>query len=226
MTFILFAAGFANDSLAEENAGPFLVMIGAPGAGKTSAGTYISTKYGVPAINVLEVVQDEIAKAFEAKPLTGSRKPGNRRTNAWVERNRSIKGALKKFENGELVSDEDLNASVLARLLQADCRDGFVLAGYPGSVEQAVYLDGLLSTLGINSSQTILLDIPDEVAMQRMVERGRPDDKGGFPEARLALFRSRIGPVLEYYQGEDLFVIDAMNDRLGVREELDRIINQ
>ena len=137
-----------------------------------------------------------------------------------------MKAALKKLENGELVSDEVINASVLMRLAQPDCRNGFVLDGYPASAEQAMYLDGLLTTLGIESLTVILLDIPDDVALQRMAERGRSDDKGGFAEARLALYRANIEPVLGYYEGDDLHVIDANKDRSLVREEIDRILQQ
>jgi len=218
--------GLINESTAEEGAGPFLVLIGAPKAGKTSSGKYISKKYGVPTIDVLKVMQDEIAKAANAKAPPGSRKPGSRRSTAWSERNKSMKAAMKKLENGELASDDILNASVLARLLQDDCKNGFVLDGYPGSVEQAVYLDGLLSTLGVDSLQVILLDIPDEVALARMAERGRADDKGGFAEARLALFRSSIGPILEYYEGDDLHIVDANKERSLVQAEISRIIGQ
>ena len=218
--------GLVFEVTAEENGGPYLVLIGAPKAGKTSSGKYISKKYGVPTIDVLKVMQDEIAKAANTKAPPGSRKPGSRRSTAWSERNKSMKAALKKLENGELVSDDVLNASVLARLLQDDCRNGFVLDGYPGSVEQAAYLDGLLATLGVESLQVILLDVSDEVALKRMAERGRADDKDGFAETRLALFRSSIGPILDYYQGDDLHVVDATKDRPAVRAEIDRILGR
>lgn len=222
----LSAFGLVNEVAAKDANGPYLVLIGAPKAGKTSSGEYISKKYGVPTIEVLKVMQDEIAKAANAKSPPGSGKPGSRRSTAWSERNKSIKKAMKKLENGELVSDEILNASVLARLLQDDCRNGFVLDGYPGSVEQAAYLDGLLTTIGVDSLQVILLDVSDEIALERMTERGRADDKHGFAEARLAIFRSSIGPILDYYQGESLHVVDASKDRPTLQAELDRILER
>ncbi len=114
-------------------------------------------------------------KAANAKAPAGSRRPGSRRSTAWSERNKAMKAALKKLENGELVTDDVLNASVLTRLVQDDCKNGFVLDGYPGSVEQAAYLDGLLATLGVDSLQDIYLDIPDEISLERMAERGRAE---------------------------------------------------
>ena len=222
----LSAFGLINEVAAEDGNGPYLVLIGAPKAGKTSSGKYISKKYGVPTIDVRKVLQDEIAKAANAKVPPGSRRPGSRRATAWSERNKAMKAAMKKLENGELVADDVLNASVLTRLLQDDCKNGFVLDGYPGSVEQAVYLDGLLATLGVDSFEVILLDVPDEIALERMAERGRADDKAGFAEARLALFRSSIGPILDYYQGNTLHVVDASKDRSTIRAELDRILEK
>jgi len=218
--------GFVNEISAEEGTGPYLVLIGAPKAGKTSSGKYISKNYGVPTIDVLKVMQDEIAKASEAKSPPGSKKPGSRRSNAWNERNKSMKAALKKLENGELVTDDVLNASVLSRLLQDDCRNGFVLDGYPASVEQAVYLDGLLTTLGVDAFQVIVLDIPDEVALERMAERGRADDKGDFARTRLDMYRKNIGPVLDYYQGDSLYLVDANKDRSEVQAEIDIILGK
>lgn len=218
--------GLGNAAAAEEGTGPYLVLLGAPKAGKTSSGKYISKKYGVPTIDVLKVMQDEIAKASELKLPPGSKKPGSRRSNAWNERNKNMKAAMKKLENDELVDNDVLNASVLARLLQDDCKNGFVLDGYPGSVEQAVYLDGLLTTLGVDSLQVILLDVSDEIALKRMAERGRADDKGGFAEARLSLFRSRIGPILEYYHGDTLYVVDTSKDQPAVQADIDHILDQ
>jgi len=226
LVLVLSVCGLANEVAAEDGSGPYLVLIGAPKAGKTSSGKYISKNYGVPTINVLKVLQDEVAKAANAKAPPGSRRPGSRRSTAWSARNKSMKAALKKLENGELVTDDALNASVLARLVQDDCKNGFVLDGYPVSVEQAMYLDGILMTLGVDSLQVILLDIPDELALQRMAERGRADDKDGFAEARLALFRSSIGPVLDFYQGDDLHVVDASKDRSTIQAELDRILER
>jgi len=72
----------ANVATAEEGTRPYLVLIGAPKAGKTSSGKYISKNYGVPTIDVLKVMQDEIAKASEAKLPAGSKKPGSRRSEA------------------------------------------------------------------------------------------------------------------------------------------------
>jgi adenylate kinase len=226
LTLFFLISGFVIETMAEETPGPYLVLIGAPAAGKTTNGNYISEKYGIPTIDVRKILQDEIAKASESKRPPGSGKPGSRRSNAWSERQRSMHEAMKKLEKGELVKDDVLNTSVLMRLLEDDCRNGFVLDGYPGSVEQAIYLDGLLAARGVDSLQVILLDISDEFALEKMARRGRPQDKDGFAEKRLELYRANIGPVLDYYQGDSMHVIDASTDLASIQEAIDHILGQ
>jgi adenylate kinase len=226
LTLLLLITGFAGEILANETPGPFLVLIGAPAAGKTTNGNYVSEKYGIPTIDVRKVLQDEIARASETKRPPGSGKPGSRRSNAWSARHRSMNEAMKKLEKGELVKDDVLNTSVLMRLMEDDCKNGFVLDGYPGSVEQAVYLDGLFAARGVDSLQVILLDISDEIALEKMKKRGRPQDKDGFAEKRLELFRANIGPVLDYYQGDTLHVIDASKDLATIQADIDRVLGQ
>jgi len=82
LAMVLSIFGLVNEVAAEDGNGPYLVLIGAPKAGKTSSGKYISKKYGVPTIDVRKVLQDEIAKAANAKVPPGSRKPGSRRATA------------------------------------------------------------------------------------------------------------------------------------------------
>jgi len=211
---------------AEEDTGPFVLLMGAPGSGKTTNGNYISEKYNVPNIEVRKILQDQIALASEAVSPKGSRKPGGRRSSAWNERNKNIKAAMKKLQNGELVDDDDINFAVLARVLEDDCRNGFVLDGYPGSVKQAEFLDGVVAARGMELPKMILLDIPDQVALERMKERGRADDKSGFAEARLEQFRTHIGPILEYFMDDGLYIIDASQDLASIQAEIDRILDQ
>ena len=222
LLFSIFGPG--NQAIAAESSGPFVILIGPPASGKTSNGNYISEKYGIPSIDALKVLQDEMATAAQTKTPTG--KPGSRRSNAWSERNKSIRKAMKKLENGELVQDDVINSSVLMRLSQEDCKDGFVLDGYPGTVQQAIYLDGLLAAHGLDSLQVIYLDVSDEFALEKMTKRDRSYDTGGFAEKRLELFRANIEAVLSYYEGDSLHMIDATKEKAEVRVQIDDILGQ
>lgn len=72
---------------------------------------------------------------------------------------------------GGLVPDDLINAALAARIEQADCTRGFMLDGYPRTVEQAEYLDSLLDERGFPPPVVIHLDVPADVLVGRMVSR-------------------------------------------------------
>jgi adenylate kinase len=72
---------------------------------------------------------------------------------------------------GGLVGDEIINTMLAARILQPDCRRGFMLDGYPRTPEQARFLDGLLKLHGMPAPLVIHLDVPAEVLISRMISR-------------------------------------------------------
>jgi adenylate kinase len=72
---------------------------------------------------------------------------------------------------GGLVSDEIINEILCARISQPDCRDGFLLDGYPRTVEQAEYLDKVLAGRGMPPPVVIHLDVPSHVLIGRMISR-------------------------------------------------------
>jgi adenylate kinase len=72
---------------------------------------------------------------------------------------------------GGLVPDELVNDMLVARISQADCRDGFLLDGYPRTVEQARFLDGVLARMGQSAPLVFHLDVPAEVVVGRITAR-------------------------------------------------------
>ncbi len=72
---------------------------------------------------------------------------------------------------GGLVSDDLINAALCSRIQQPDCRRGFMLDGYPRTVEQAQYLDKLLAARNFPAPVVIHLDVPADVLVGRMVSR-------------------------------------------------------
>jgi adenylate kinase len=72
---------------------------------------------------------------------------------------------------GGLVSDDLINAALCSRISKADCANGFLLDGYPRTVEQAQYLDGLLAKRNLPPPVVIHLDVPPDVLVGRMISR-------------------------------------------------------
>ena len=187
------------------DAGTHVVLIGAPAAGKTTIGTALAEKHGVPLVTMTTTLEEAIEKA--SRP-TGS--AARRRAHQTAAAN--AQKALNRLKDGELVGDAELNALVAARLSQEDCEGGFVLDGFPGSAEQAAFLDAFLEGRSVEQLTVVYLDVPDEVALARMKERGRADDRKGFGEERLRQFREGIAPILEFYEGPDLHVVDSSGE--------------
>ena len=196
-----------------EDAGPYVVLLGAPGSGKTTHGDALGEKYDVPVLHAAELLEKEIRRA-----LNYSGSPA--RKGAATRRAQRAQRTLDQLEDGELVDDETLNAFIASRISQPDCQNGFVIDGYPNSVAQADFLDLYLQDRGIDSLAVVYLDISDEVARARMQQRARTDDRQGFGEERLQQFRSNIEPILEFYDGEQLLRVDTTKEISAVDSEI------
>ena len=96
-------------------------------------------------------------------------------------------GVLMK--KGELLPHEDIDTFVEARL-----GDGFVLEGYPRELAEAEFLDSIAEIDAV-----IVLDVPDDVVIKRLLERKRADDKNAAIQKRLSVYREETEPLIEYY---------------------------
>ncbi len=125
-----------------------LIFFGAPGAGKgTFAGAHREV-HPVAHISTGDLLRDEIRRD------TGL--------------GRAASGIMKA---GKLVPDDIVAGMVRARLAQPDCRNGFILDGYPRTVAQAGLLDQVLQDLGMSLDRVVYLKVPDEVILQRLTAR-------------------------------------------------------
>jgi adenylate kinase len=206
---------------AAEPEGPFLVLIGAPGSGKSTVAAYITESSGAPVIEVGQLLRDEVAAASKS---TRAGKPGSQRAKANSQRLAKIEVAKNQLAAGELVDGQAIDAAVAARVLAPGAANGFILDGYPASVSQAEFLDALLAARRI-APIVIYLDVPDEVALARMKSRGRVDDKAGFGKKRLEVFRNNMAPLMNYYDGAGLFTVDASKDKAAVRAQVDKVLS-
>lgn len=125
-----------------------IIMLGAPGAGKGTQAKMIADKYGVPHISTGDIFRANIKKGTELG----------------ME-------AKKYMDQGLLVPDELTVRILLDRVAQDDCKNGYVLDGFPRTIPQAEVLDSELTKLGDHIDYAINVDVPDENIVKRMSGR-------------------------------------------------------
>lgn len=125
-----------------------IIMLGAPGAGKGTQAKMIADKYGVHHISTGDI--------FRANIKNG--------TELGME-------AKKYMDQGLLVPDELTVRILLDRVAQDDCKNGYVLDGFPRTIPQAEVLDSELTKLGDHIDYAINVDVPDENIVKRMSGR-------------------------------------------------------
>jgi adenylate kinase len=203
-----------------------IVILGPPGVGKGTYAEFLSKKYGIPKISVGDLFRSAIKKRTEL---------GKR---------------IKNYvSSGELVPDETVIELVKNRLEEPDCKNGFLLDGYPRTVPQA---EAIMRFKKIDAALNFVA--PDEVIMERIGGRRtcsrcgaiyhiknvpptiegvcdrcsgrlvqRSDEKPEVIKNRLVVYREKTKPVADYLREKGLLVdIDAHYDI----EEIDKIIAQ
>lgn len=125
-----------------------LVLLGPPGSGKGTQARLLAERYQLPHISTGDMLWGAVA---DGTGLDGS-----------VERD---------LDRGELVSDRVMSGMILQRLDRDDCARGFILDGYPRRLAQAELLDGILAELGRRIERVVLIDVPDDVLIDRLAGR-------------------------------------------------------
>jgi len=125
-----------------------LLLFGPPGCGKGTQARLISNTYHVPSISTGEMLRAELKAGTELGKMAQSIMVG-----------------------GGLVSDDIVNEMLGGRISRPDCAEGFLLDGYPRTVEQAEYLDALLSSRGLPAAIVLHLDVPEDALIGRMTSR-------------------------------------------------------
>jgi adenylate kinase len=179
-----------------------LVIMGPPGAGKGTQAKLIAEHYGIPAISTGDIFR---AMKTADTPLA-----------------RQVREIM---ESGGYVSDEITNAIVADRLAQPDCNRGFLLDGYPRTLQQVQTLDDYLaeSERPLNAVISLLADIEEVVArlLRRAVIDGRSDDNEETIRVRLQVYAEQTEPLLEVYRARGSLVeVDGHGDVQEVSERI------
>ncbi len=125
-----------------------LILLGAPGAGKGTVAKRLTAIDGSVQISTGDILRAAVK--------------------AGTELGKKAEAAMKA---GELVSDDLIMGIMGERLLEADCKNGFLLDGFPRTIPQAEALKGLLAKLGIELDFAVNLDVPRDVILDRLTTR-------------------------------------------------------
>jgi adenylate kinase len=161
-------------------------LLGAPGAGKGTQAHKLAEKLGIPHISTGDLFRDNISNETELG----------------LE-------AKKYLDAGDLVPATLTNALVDDRLNAADAADGFILDGFPRSVEQAKALGDMLAARNTKLDAVLEFRVSEDELLSRLKSRGRADDTDEVILNRMKVYRDETAPLLDYYQAE-LKTVDAV----------------
>lgn len=173
-----------------------ILFVGPQGAGKSTQGKMLADFLKVPYISTGDIFR-EIASSDS-------------------QTSESIKQILN---SGNLADDQITSELVKQRLEKKDCRDGFIMDGYPRTQKQIENYDPGFDTV-------IYLDLDNDTSIVRLLERGRADDTKELIEQRLKLYVTLTEPILSYYNQKGIVRrIDGSESIEEIQTKLRGIVN-
>ena len=163
-----------------------VVLLGPPGAGKGTQAEKLEEKLGIPQISTGELFRRNIGDG----------------TKLGLE-------AKRYLDAGDLVPSELTNQLVDDRLNDPDVANGFILDGYPRSVDQAKALHEMLGRRGTDIDAVVEFRVSEDQLFERLKARGRADDTEDVIRNRMKIYRDETAPLLEYYS-DQLKTVDAV----------------
>ena len=164
-----------------------MLFMGPPGAGKGTQAALVADHFGVVHLSTGDIFRANVAAGTQLGVV-----------------------AKRYMDAGEYVPDEVTNDMVRHRLGQADAAGGFLLDGYPRTVDQVAKLDEMLTELGTALDGVIVLEVDPEELIARLLERartsGRTDDTEDVIRYRQKVYVEQTAPLLTLYGDRDLVV--------------------
>ncbi|MFL6023593.1 MAG: adenylate kinase [Marmoricola sp.] len=178
-----------------------LLIMGPPGSGKGTQAVHIARELAIPAISTGDIFRANVAEGTKLGRI-----------------------AREYMDAGEYVPDHVTNAMVTGRLAEPDCLSGFLLDGFPRTLDQAEELERILGRTGDALDAVVELVVDREVLLERLLERarvqGRTDDTAEVIRRRQELYQEQTAPLTTYYAERGLLRHvdgDAAVSEVGLR---------
>jgi adenylate kinase len=177
-----------------------LLFLGPPGAGKGTQAAQLAASHGLLHLSTGDLLRAEVA----AGSALGQE-------------------AAAVMARGELVSDQLVLAIVRSRLLGH--QGGWLLDGFPRNLAQAEALDQLLVELEQRIELVVLMQLDDELLLQRLLGRGRQDDTEAVIRHRLEVYRQQTAPLIAHYRQQQLLQsVEAAGDIAEITGRIEALL--
>ena len=188
-----------------------LILLGPPGSGKGTQADFIKNKLNVPHLSTGDILRKSVKDATDLGKMVDE-----------------IMG------KGKLVSDSLVLDLIRERILEQDCKKGFILDGYPRNITQAESLKFVLEEINMKIDQIIFLDVDFDVLQSRIENRTkenngeiRVDDTSEVLIKRLDEYRNQTAPLENYYSNYKNFnKINGMNSISEVSMEIEKLLDK
>ena len=185
-----------------------VILLGAPGSGKGTQSIILNKKFGFLQLSTGEMIRQNIEDKTELGLMVQT-----------------------LVNSGEFVNDDTILSMISNRILMKDCKNGFVLDGFPRNVNQAKKFDNILKENNKKINIVIELKVIKKILFERIQNRAieaneaREDDKGEVLENRIKIYEEQTEPLIPYYKDLGLhYEVNGMKNIDEIASDIEKII--
>lgn len=164
-----------------------LLLMGPPGGGKGTQAKFLTEKYSIPHISTGDMLRAAVSEGTDLG-----------------------KKAKEYMEKGELLPDELMVGILKERILESDCKNGFLLDGFPRTIPQGSALSDMLNDLNTDIDYAVHIHVNDDELVTRLLKRaeieGRSDDNEETIKKRLKVYHEMTSPLIQFYNDKGKLV--------------------